>query len=313
MDRCLDRQIWRIIFKSVGRATQAIKSPGRRPRYPNRLIVAMYFWSVWHDRCLSWACDKEHYNSLFHPRGVLPSISQFTRRIKTDICQRILQKVHDDLAARGIASRLGYMDGKPMVVSAVSKDPDARSGHISGGFAKGYKLHACIGQDRRIKVWAVSPLNIDEKAVARQLLLGQLPLPPDPLNSLILADKNYDAASLYNAFAASGQALLTPLRATHLAGSNGRHPRTLQTMGPIRREAVHLWEHHRPLVKYVMKQRNNAEGVFSVLAVALGLNALPAFVRRLDRVRRWIGTKIILYHARLIAQEAAQSGVGGAA
>ena len=138
MDRCLDRPIWQIVLKSVCRASRAIKGSGRSPRYPNQLIVSMYFWSVWHDRCLSWACDRQHYNSLFRPRGVLPSISQFSRRIKTDICQRIFQRVHDDLAARGIADGLSYIDGKPLTVSAVSKDPDARSGHISGGFAKGY-------------------------------------------------------------------------------------------------------------------------------------------------------------------------------
>ena len=37
-----------------------------------------------------------------------------------------------------------------------------------------------------------------------------------------------------------------------------------------------------------------------------GLDRLPGFVRRLPRVTRWAGCKLILYHARLLAQEAAE-------
>jgi hypothetical protein len=61
--------------------------------------------------------------------------------------------------------------------------------------------------------------------------------------------------------------------------------------------------------RLALKQRNNVEGVFSVLACVGLLGALPAFVRRLDRVRRWTGAKIILYHARLKAQEQAAAHV----
>ena len=74
-------------------------------------------------------------------------------------------------------------------------------------------------------------------------------------------------------------------------------------MGQQRRASVELWQQHPDLLRYVIAQRNNAEGVFSVLALVLGLHALPGFVRRIHRVRPWIGAKIILYHARLLAQE----------
>ena len=310
MDQSLERDTWQIVVTSVRRAARVVKTSGRRPQYPNWLIVAMFLWAAWHDRCLSWACDRLHYNTLFRPRGRLPSISQFTRRIKTDACQAILQRVHDDLASRGIVSPLSYLDAKPILVSAVSKDPDATRGHISGGYGKGYKLHAYITQSRRILLWllwCVSPLNTDEKTVARELLVPLLPPPIDPRCAVTLADSNYDAAPLYKAFDAhgdgGGQALLTPLRGEQFVGPGGRHPRTLQNMGQQRRASVELWQQHPDLVRHVIAQRNNAEGVFSVLALVLGLHALPGFVRRIHRVRPWIGAKIILYHARLLAQE----------
>jgi hypothetical protein len=305
MDRSLDRDTWQNIIQSVRRHARAVKEAGRRPQYASRLIVAMYLWSVWHERCLSWACDHVHYNGLFRPRQ-LPSISQFTRRIKSDACQLILQRVHDDLARCGVAAgSLGYIDGKPLAVSPVSKDPDAARGHVTGGFAKGYKLHAYVNENRRIMVWSLTPLNTDEKTVAREALVPNLPPPADPLAALLLVDSAYDAAPLYKAVDARGDglAMLAPVRGTQFVGPGGRHPRTLANMGPRRREALSLWENHADLVEYVMEQRNNIEGVFAVLALALGLHALPGFVRRLGRVRMWVGTKIILYHARLLAQE----------
>jgi hypothetical protein len=57
-----------------------------------------------------------------------------------------------------------------------------------------------------------------------------------------------------------------------------------------------------------MKWRNGVERVFAVLScTAGGLAALPAWVRGLERVRRWVGTKIILYNARLALRERLQA------
>lgn len=298
----VDREIWTITMDCVHRAARRVGSSGRRPVYPDRLIVAMFLWATWHDRCLSWACDRCHYNSLFRPRSPLPSVSQFTRRIKTEQCRQILQLVHIDLASRGVTPSLNYIDGKPLTVSPVSKDRDAGRGHVSGGYAKGYKLHAYITQSRRIAVWSVTPLNTDEKTTAREVLLPHLPLPADPLG-LLLADKGYDAAPLYKALGHRGHTLMTPLRGQQFISGESHQPKSLSEMGKARREVLAGWTHTPRLMRYVMEQRNNAEGVFSVLALSLGLHALPGFVRRIHRVRNFVGGKIILYHARLLAKE----------
>ena len=101
----MDREFWTSVLNAIHCAARRVGWHGgrRRPVYPNWLIVAMYVWSVWHDRTLSWACDRRHYGALFRPRR-LPSISQFTRRIKSDDCQRILQLVHDQFAQRGVVA-----------------------------------------------------------------------------------------------------------------------------------------------------------------------------------------------------------------
>jgi hypothetical protein len=303
MDSSLDQQQWQIVYRSIKRAARGVHWPGRKPVYSATLIVAMYCWAVLHDQCLSWACSRVHYHSLFRPRR-LPSISQFTRRIKGDVEAAILQRLNDDLAGRGIPLPLNYLDGKPLLVSNVSKDPDAGKGHICRAFGRGYKLHAYVNENRRIRLWCVTPLNTHE-TVAAQMLLARATPPTDPRCSLTLADRGYDAAPLYKLHAANGNALLTPLRGLKFVNPTGRRANTLQMMGPQRREALNVWEQSPSLARYVMKKRLNIESVFSVLVMSLKLHALPGFVRRLDRVRRWVGAKIILYHARLLAQEQA--------
>jgi hypothetical protein len=311
----MDREIWAAVMAAVRRASKRVrvgrgrKGPGRPLTFPNWLVVAMYLWAVWHDRCLGWACDPDHYGRLFRPRN-LPGASQFARRVRSPAVQAILQDVHEQLRACGIASEVGYFDGQPLTVGPASRDPDARRGHVTGGFAKGYKLHAYVNEHRRVVLWSVMPLNTDEKAVALELIDR---LPPDPLGrTLDMADGNYDAAPVHKALAAKGRRLLAyPKGQDQVGGSpapgnpTGHHPVTLRQMGPARRDAVATWHDHPDLCRHVLHARNNVEGVFSVLTVACHLGHLPAFARRLERVRRFAGAKIILYHARLLAQERA--------
>ena len=135
----MDRETWGIVMATIKRACRDVERDlgggGRRPRYPNWLVVAMYLWAVWHDRTLSWACDRAHYTGPFRPRGPLPSVSQFTRRVKADACQAVLRRVHDALADRGRPCDAGYLDGKALPVSPVSKDRQATRGRVCGGFA----------------------------------------------------------------------------------------------------------------------------------------------------------------------------------
>src|SRR5215211_5010683 len=103
----MDREIWGIVMATVKRACRAVERDlgGRRPTYPNRLVVAMYLWAVWHDRTLSWACDRGHYTGVFRPRGRLPSVSQFSRRVKTDACVRRVPATRARRAGRTRAAR----------------------------------------------------------------------------------------------------------------------------------------------------------------------------------------------------------------
>lgn len=294
----LEAASWRAVMDAIAQADAQVPRGGF-VIYPDTLIVAMYLWAVLQNHNQSWACDRHHYSRLFRPRQ-LPSISQFNRRVASDRVQAVLQRVHEILAGWDEPIHAGFFDGKPLTVSAVSKDPDAPRGHVCGGFARGYKLHVYVTEKRKIVVWSVTGLNVAEQSVALELVEHL----PAVAGSLSLGDSNYDSAPLHKALNAAGGLLLTPLRNQKRVKGGAHHPVTLRQMGPGRRAAVAAWKAHPDLNRYVLKERLKVENTFSVLTVALDLR-LPPWVRRLPRVRRWVGAKIILYHARLQAQQQA--------
>lgn len=289
----MDHDQWRLVVACIRRAAAVLARPSRRFDYPDRLIVGMYLWSVAHDRPMSWACERSHYNGVFRPRQ-LPSISQFHRRVKSDRVRQILQRVHDATGGRFVPTALSSVDGKPLPISPVSKDPDARRGYAGAHqMGHGYKLHALASEDRRIVTWCVRPMNEHEMPIARRLLTS---LPEGFFNarSVLLADGNYDSHDLHKDVAQLGGHLVTHLR------GRATHPVTLRQMGNARRELLEVDRTARPLLRMVRRHRNEIELTFSNLtSYGGGLGPLPPFVRRLGRVTRWVGAKIILYHTRL--------------
>lgn len=283
----MDPSQWIIIRRAVHAQARRYK-PLARSRFSDAQIVLMYLWSVAHDRPLYWACNRQNYHGPMRPRQ-LPSVSQFARRIKTDRCQRLLQNVNDQLA-KSDHEPVMMLDGKALPVNGVSTDPDATRGYAHGGFIRGYKLHAIVDIHRRIKAWAVRPVSEHEITVAKELVKHV----HMTSQSLMLADGAYDAAPLYELIASYGGFLLSPPRA---ATSD---PRKLRAMSPARRQGLEVWEDHNDLARWIYRDRLGIERGFSALCThADGLKPLPAWVRRLERVTRWVGAKIIIYHARM--------------
>lgn len=294
-DRGSEREQWQSVLSAVKRAARRLPKPKRRAKFPDWLVVAMFLWSVWHDRCLSWACDRSHYGALFRPRK-LPSVSQFTRRIRGARCRQLLRWAHEDLAEARLASPVSYFDGKALLVSPVSKDRDARRGRVSGGWGKGYKLHAWATEDGRIPLFSVTGLHAGECPVAEALCALLPPLGPC---SVVLADTNYDDRDLHKALNARGGVLISPLKGEEqYPADQPRHPVTLRQMGQGRRDLLSAWARAPGLVRFVLKGRARVENTFSRVTFA-GLGSLPPFVRGLGRVTRWAGGKLILYHAML--------------
>ena len=102
--------------------------------------------------------------------------------------------------------------------------------------------------------------------------------------------------------------LLRPLKGRQRVGPGGHHPVTPRQTGARRgaaRAGAVLGRAAGPDARLAPKARDAVERASGVLTRTAGGPApLPAWVRTLPRVRRWVGAKRIPYDARLKAQEA---------
>ena len=284
----MDSHVWRKVYSTVRSVNRSVPKEGRMKRYGDVQIVGMFLWSVWHDRPLCWACQRVHYSILFRPRH-LPSVSQFCKRLKSLRCQQILERVYDRLARRDEPTFRCFLDARPLPVGPCSKDHEAKAGRVYGGFARGYKLHELVLDDGRTASWSVMPLNTSEPVVARHLVESVRP------RGVVLADSNYDSGPLYEEVARHGGRLLAVPR----KGAGKGHCKQSEE----RLASLFVW---RFAGRAMRRQRVHIERVLgNQSCYGGGLGPLPPWVRTLERVRRWVGAKLILHHARLAVKNAA--------
>jgi hypothetical protein len=278
----MSSQEWQVIYRTIRSVERSCGRRTRKCTYSDLLILAMYIWTVAHDRPLCWALQRTSYGRVFHPRR-LPSYSQFKRRVRTARFEELLAAVNARLAERQVPTPVMYLDGKALPVSPITKDPDARLGRACGGFRRGYKLHALVTQDGRFVEISVTALNVCEKREAHRLLQRAM------LGGVVLGDGNYDDAKLYEA-ALQRRALLfaKPRR----GAGHGHHPPSA-----ARQLSLSLARNGEPPLYFL---RREIERYFGQLtSFGGGLGPLPAWVRRETRVRRWVTAKLVVYHARL--------------
>lgn len=289
----MDRELWGLIRSVIRRADRHVCrtcGPEKKVQVSSTQVVAMHLWQVYHDRTLSWACQRSSYGGVFRPRKLL-SISQYSRRVKSPRVQRLLTYMQQAVSRADGPVRLSYFDGKLLPVAMHSKDRQATKVRTNHGYVRGYRLHAWATDRGFLPVWSVTGAHEGEQTVARRLCPH---LPPMAADALVLGDVRFDSAKLYADVAVTGATRLTPLQAI------SQVPRKRQAMGPARRAAVEAWEQTPAFVRQILHERGAIERIFGTLSgTAGGLGPLPAWVRGLDRVRRWVGIKVILYNARL--------------
>jgi IS5 family transposase len=199
----MERELWSELSAAVAEVGASWLEP-RRYVHPTASVVRVHLWAALHDRPISWACAPAHWLPL-RP-AVLPDQSTMSRRTRgvhgkgfEGFCRAVgeaLERRNANLdASVGVVSRLLHLcrlDGKPLPVAAHSTDRDARWGRGAGQRNKGYKLHAITSAGRAMpERWAVAPLNVDERVVARRLVARL------DGAGYVLADAMYDAADLH--------------------------------------------------------------------------------------------------------------------
>ncbi len=244
-------------------------------RYSDEVICAVYWWAVVHDRPTSWACRSENWPA--EQTRPLPSQPTMSRRLRSAAVERLLLDVEQALLALwGGASLVLAIDGKPLPVGRPSKDADAA---CSRG-VKGYKLHAVWGDSPLPTAWALAPLNVSERRVARTLLADL------PGEGYLLGDSHYDVNYLYDAAAASGYQLLAVQQRPGAAlGHRPHSPHRLRGLQLLATAAG----------KELYRQRRRIEHRFAQLTSFVGgLAPLPFWVRRFNRVKLWVHSKLLI-------------------
>jgi len=256
--------------------------------YSDSIVVLLYLFSVLSQRSMCWAYEKRNW-PLWMRHLQRPSYSQLMRRLRSSSFQKCMARLRDAIPPGPGPSLEKYLDGKPLVVGAHSKDKEARRGYVGRDtWARGYKLHAVVNAAGFVENATVTPLNEGEATVAKGLL-EQMNLQ----GVTLLADANYDSNSLYETVANRGGRLLAPRRKPGRGlGKRTHHVHRLEAIAQLEKVPGAMDQHKA--------DRNRIEQAFAHLTnVSFGLAPLPNFVRGLTRVTRWVEAKIYLFHLYL--------------
>ncbi len=284
----MERELWRRVMGGLRRV------PRWWPRgavYSNRAVLAVLLWAALHERSITWACQRSSW-PVQAWRRELPDQSTMSRRLRDARVLLDLERLARSLQHAEPAATL-IVDGKPLPVSRFTADKEAKLGWGAGRHARGYKLHALIDSAQRLIAWAVHPMNHAECTAAAELVEKAADLGLIRAGTLILGDASYDSNPLHAAAARAGARLIAPRRRPGLGlATNRRHH-------PNRLAAIRFTEQDPGAQRLLGPVRSTIERYFGTLAtVGGGLIALPAWARRLHRVRAWVGAKLALEAAR---------------
>jgi hypothetical protein len=257
----------------------------RRCRFSDVVIVLVYFWAVINDRPVSWACVKSNWP---HPRR-LPSQPQMSRRLRTQSVRRLISVLEERVLRAGRpVSLASAVDGKPLVIGPHSHDRQARWGRAAGAKAKGYKLHMLLSLSGITLGWRVTPMNTDEREMARRLLRAAQPA------GYVLGDANFDTSALHDEAWRHGGQLVAPRRCGPRTGLGHRY------QAPGRLRCIDLLENTVcAFGRELYEMRKVIEREFGYLTGTGGLlTHLPAWVRSHQRVHLWVQAKLILARIR---------------
>jgi hypothetical protein len=283
----MDGKLWSRVYRTVMRIAQP--KPRRKPRYSDQCIVLILLRAAADNLSIHRACRPNQWIGLPGLPG-LPSQPTVSRRSRTASVQRLLTQTEHWLRRREIGERVAAVDGRALSVNPHSKDPDARWGYAGGGFAKGYKLHAIWDRAAMPRAWEIRPMNQAEPVVAATTLVPQLAVTRH--KRYLVGDAAFDSNKLYGAAADRGYQLLAPRkRPGKNLGHRPHHPARIIGQRLLKTRYGRRLYRRRSMIE---RQFGN-----SVMRPE-GLSQLPGHVRRIQRVVRFVQTKLILNAFRIL-------------
>lgn len=302
----MERERWMELSKAVSKVAERWKESSRRHTHPTARIVQVHLWAAAHDRPISWASVAENWEPRSRPKAPLPDQSTMSRRTRTRSFTAFMDAVGAQMNGDGdkpMTSLIKRIDGKALVVAAHSKDPNAAWGRGAGQKSKGYKLHAIWANLPMPEQWAVTPLNVCEKKIAGRLI-GRLNAGHCGGGGYLLGDAYFDSNDLYDRAAKQANCqLVAPRRMPGTGLGKGRRH------SPSRLRSIDLTEppgRHNRFGPSLRCERLQIERDFGNLtSFGGGLSGLPAWCRRIWRVRTWVQAKLLINAARILCRKRA--------
>jgi DDE family transposase len=217
-----------------------------------------------------------------------------SRRLRTPGFKQFMKALSARMAGKASSSLIRRVDGKALSVAAHSTDRHASWGRGAGGKAKGYKLHAIWSDGPMPEQWIVAPLNVSEKPMAQRMIkrMGQ----SGHGGGYLLGDGYYDSSELYDDCADIQYQLLAPRQHP---GSGLGH----RYVSDYRIRGIELLEPPagiNPFGPELHRQRLQVErDQGNLTSFGGGLMNLPAWVRTMPRVQRWVWAKLLINAARI--------------
>lgn len=282
------------LFNSIVQIMTELIKPNRSRKFDfsDFDILKVWFWSVIHDRPVSWAVQRCNW-PIHQRKRNLPSNSTVSRRLRSNSVRELLKTLEERIIAPKVKDGLVWLiDGKPLPVSGCSKDRQASYGRAAGGKAKGYKLHAIIGKNGELANWRIAPMNKDERVMAERMLKST------KIQGYVVADGNYDSNKLFKT-CDDKQNLQMVVRRRY--GSKKGLGHRKQSCGRLRSKEI-LEGPDPKFGNDLLAQRDSIERFFGNLTNwGGGMTCLPSWARTHRRVHRWVQAKLIINGLRKMA------------
>lgn len=280
----MECELWNRLYELIRETAKTCRRTG--VHFSDAVILTVFLWAALHDRPVKWACQMKNWHGTRQRPVQLPSETTMSRRLATPSVSVFQGALEQRIRGTGDAGLVQLIDGKSLTVGGCSKDRDARPGRAASGMGRGYKLYVIWGHRGVFpEVWDVRSLNVNEVAVAYDLV------PRLTGEGYLLGDTQYDSNRLYDLCWSQHRQLIAPRVST--AKGFGHHYQS-----PHRRHALEMLT--RSFGQQLWALRTGIERLFGNCAsFGGGLAPLPAWVRRLHRVKRWVWAKLVINANRI--------------
>ncbi len=294
----MERELWPILYRELRAVANGFSQ--KYVQHQPWALVAVSLWAILHDRTVGWAADQRNWRGTRLRPWHLPSASTVSDRAYSASVGLLWHALEQRLRARQEPALVAFLDGKPLPVGGHTKDPDAAYGRGAGVMAKGYKLHTVMAGRCLPEEWEITSLKVGETTAAAEMLRRI------EGGGYLLADGNYDSSKLFDQAHESGYQMVVPMG--HANAGKGKHYQS-----PHRLRCIEMMRQDKgisPFGPALSKMRTAIERSYgNATAFAGGLSPLPAWVRRLKRVRIWAWGKLLINAARILRNKGLTSSL----